>query len=253
VDKKPSILQDLAGDLLGQLDNVTWAQKKFGKPLDRWQKNVMNSAYNRILLNIHRQAGKSTTAGLLALNMAETEPGSLTILLSPTQRQSGELLHTVQIINDGAGVAQESATRIEFENGSRILSLPGSEKTTRGYAGVDLLIIDEASRVDDELYYSVRPMLAVSGGKLVGMSTPFGKRGWFYEEWSKGVGWQREKVTAWECPRISKEFLEEERATLGPLWFAQEYECQFIDAMSSVFNLEAIEQVFAEEVERWTL
>ena len=195
----------------------------------------------------------SSMAALLSLYMAEVEPGSLIILLSPTQRQSGELLHTVALINDGAGVAQDSATRIEFENSSRILSLPGSEKTTRGYAGVDLLIIDEASRVDDELYYSVRPMLAVSGGRLIGMSTPFGKRGWFYDEWAKGVGWMREKVTAWECPRITKEFLEEERETLGPLWFAQEYECQFIDATSSVFALDAIDLVFEEEVERWHL
>jgi hypothetical protein len=45
-----------------------------------------------------------------------------------------------------------------------------------------MLVIDEASRVDDTLYLAVRPLLAVSGGRLVALSTPFGKRGWFHDE-----------------------------------------------------------------------
>lgn len=249
-----NMLNQLAGDLLGQIDKVAWAEEVFGKPMDKWQKKTLLAEHKRIILNIHRQAGKSTTAGLLALNEAEFDPGSLSILLSPTLRQSAELLHTVSLINEGRlAVDQESATRLEFENGSRILSLPGSEKTTRGYAGVKLLIIDEASRVDDELYYSVRPMLAVSGGRLVAMSTPFGKRGWFYKEWSEGIGWMRQKITAWECPRITREFLEEERKTLGDLWFSQEYECNFVDSTSSVFDLRNTDQLFEEEVQVWSL
>jgi hypothetical protein len=75
----------------------------------------------------------------------------------------------------------ESALRLELENHSRIISLPGQEQTVRGYAGVSLLIVDEAARVPDDLYFAVRPMLAVSNGRLIALSTPFGKRGWFYE------------------------------------------------------------------------
>jgi hypothetical protein len=115
-------------------------------------------------------------------------------------------------------------------NGSRIISLPGDEKTIRGYSGVKLLVIDEAARVPDELYYSVRPMLAVSGGRLAALSTPFGKQGWFYKEWHNGSGWQRVRITAEECPRIPREFLEQEKRSLGADWYAQEYGCVFIDA-----------------------
>jgi hypothetical protein len=61
----------------------------------------------------------------------------------------------------------------------------------RGFSGTSLLIVDEAARVDDELYYAVRPMLAVSGGVLMMLSTPFGKRGVFYEEWTGGECWER--------------------------------------------------------------
>ncbi len=74
---------------------------------------------------------------------------------------------------------------LRLENGSRIVSLPGTEGTVRGFSGVALLIVDEASRVDDALYHAVRPMLAVSHGKLVLLSTPWGKRGFFYREWAE--------------------------------------------------------------------
>src|SRR5262249_56619828 len=107
-----------------------------------------------------------------------------------------------------------------------------------GFSGVNLLIIDEASRVADELYYSVRPMLAVSGGRLVALSTPFGTRGWWYEAWRSREPWQRFEVPATRCPRVSLAFLEEERRALGPWWYAQEYECVFADAQTAAFGLE---------------
>ncbi|MDQ3175559.1 MAG: hypothetical protein M3Q91_17935, partial [Acidobacteriota bacterium] len=83
-------------------------------------------------------------------------------------------------------VASESALELEFSNSSRIVALPGKESTIRGFSGVSLLIVDEASRVPDELYQAVRPMLAVSGGDIVLLSTPFGKRGFFHHEWTEG-------------------------------------------------------------------
>jgi hypothetical protein len=99
-----------------------------------------------------------------------------------------------------------------MENSSRILALPGTEKTIRGYAKADLVVIDEAARVEDELLAAVRPMLATSegGGRLIALTTPAGKRGWFFEAWTGTEPWTRVCVTAEDCPRISKEFLAEE-------------------------------------------
>ncbi len=109
-----------------------------------------------------------------------------------------------------------------LENGSRIVALPGSEQTIRGFSGATLLILDEASRIEDPLYYSVRPMLAVSGGRLVALSTPFGKRGWFHGAWEEGgPGWERVKITAYDCPRISPVWLEQERQQIGECGFAK--------------------------------
>ncbi|HSL82166.1 MAG TPA: hypothetical protein VLF66_05285, partial [Thermoanaerobaculia bacterium] len=123
----------------------------------------------------------------------------------------------------------------------------------RGFSGVRLLAVDEAARVADELYYSVRPMLAVSGGRLVALSTPFGTRGWWYDAWRSEEPWERYEVPAKECPRISADFLEEERRSMGEWWFAQEYLCEFLDAETQPFGREDVERAFEEEVEAWAL
>ncbi len=104
--------------------------------------------------------------------------------------------------------------------------MPGVEEAVRCYSP-QLIMIDEAVRVRDDLYRAVRPMLALSQGRLVALSTPLGKRGWFYDEWQgKGPGFQ---ITAtWRhCPRISAAFIAEEERAMGRSWVAQEYECSF--------------------------
>jgi hypothetical protein len=128
------------------------------------------------------------------------------------------------------------------------VSLPGKEATIRGYSGVRLLVVDEAARVDDALYYSVRPMLAVSGGRLVALSTPFGKRGWFHHEWTADAGWHTVQVTAEQCPRISPAFLAEERASLGDWWYRQEYQCEFVETLDQVFRYEHVMGALSPEV-----
>ena len=119
--------------------------------------------------------------------------------------------------------------------------MPSDDKNVRGYSGVSLLLIDEASRTRDSLYYSVRPMLATSRGRLVALSTPAGKRGWFYEAWSGAEAWDRVKVTADQCPRIPAEFLAEERRALGERFFRQEYEVSFEENTDAVFSWADIE------------
>ena len=139
---------------------------------------------------------------------------------------------------------------MQLANGSRIEALPGTEKTIRGFSGAALLIVDEAARVEDGLYYAIRPMLAVSGGRLMMLSTPAGKRGVFFEEWARepGEGWERYEVRAEECERIPASFLEEERRAL-PAWiFRQEYECSFEDTEDQLFGYELVQSSITDEV-----
>src|SRR5205807_4372527 len=123
-----------------------------------------------------------------------------------------------------ARVIARSALHMELANGSRIVALPGNEGNIRSYSGVRLLIIDEAARVPADLYRAVRPMLAVSGGRLIILSTPFGRRGFFYQAWGdQATQWLRFEVRAEQVPRISREFLDEELHTIGRSFFNQEY------------------------------
>jgi hypothetical protein len=136
-----------------------------------------------------------------------------------------------------------------LQNHSRIVSLPGTEQTIRGFSGASLIIEDESARVDDALYYAVRPMLAVSGGQLILMSTPFGKRGHFFKEWTDGGdAWERVEIPASWCTRITREFLQEERRALGDWWYRQEYECQFVETVDQVFSYEDVHAALSDEI-----
>jgi hypothetical protein len=242
---------ELRGDLMLALDRVSFARRLGIKP-DPWQGDLLRSTSDRVLLNCSRQSGKSTISAIIALHRALYHPGSLVLCLAPALRQSQELFGKVASFYRDLGrpvpPQGERKLSLELENGSRIITLPGSEKTIRGFSGVSLLIVDEASRVDDGLYYATRPMLAVSGGALMMLSTPWGKRGVFYEEWNQGEGWECYEVPASQCPRISEAFLQEERRALPVRIYRQEYECSFEETEDQVFAYSDVERAISPEV-----
>jgi hypothetical protein len=133
-------------------------------------------------------------------------------------------------------------------NGSRILAPLGTERTIRGYAAADLIVVDEAARCEDNLLQTVRPMLATSKGRLIALTTPAGKRGWFYDAWIGDGTWHRVKVPATECSRITKEFLDEELRELGASRFSEEYALEFIDPDSAAFPSDIITNAFTDAV-----
>ena len=149
-----------------------------GLVLDPWQSKLLRDQPDRTLLLCSRQSGKTTVSALLGLSVALQGSAALVIIVSPSQRQSAEMLRTIagfhSKLKGAPELRSESILRAELANGSRILALPGTEKTIRGYAGADLVIIDEAARVEDDLIAAVRPMLATSNGKLIALTTPAG-------------------------------------------------------------------------------
>ncbi|MGZ4846284.1 MAG: phage terminase large subunit [Halobacteriota archaeon] len=205
---------------------------------DPWQRDLLTATDKRIILNCSRQSGKSTIAAILALFHVLTNPNALVLILSPTQRQSGLLFEKIIEFYEKCGrplYATHSVTVLKLKNRSRIISLPGSEGTVRGFSAPSLVLIDEAAQVPDDLYYAVVPMFAVSRGRLILLSTPNGKEGIFWRAWNDS-GWKKVKVTAAECPRIAQEDLELERGMMGGARFAQEYCCEFVQPEASLFN-----------------
>jgi hypothetical protein len=219
---------------------------------DPWQRDVLRSVADRLLLLCCRQAGKSTTSATLALYTALYEPGALVLLVSPSLRQSGELYRKVVNFYNDLGrpvpATQDSAISLTLASGSRIVSLPGSPNTIRGFSGPSLIVADEAALIDDDLFTAIMPMLAVSRGRLVCLSTPMGRRGFFYSQWGEGgAAWQRHKATALDCPRIDPAWLQEQRAILGPRWFGQEFLCEFTEGVDQVFSTDAVLAAFTSD------
>jgi hypothetical protein len=246
---------------------------------DRWQTEVLRTRRTQILLLCSRQVGKTLVAAALALRTALLEAPALILVLTPSERQSSEFIRRIKDLHEAVrqpmhvggrvlsfyekqvaeagrddiylrlpAKTRESSLQLHLDNGSRIIGLPASEGKIRVYSSVALLLIDEASRVDDSLYRAMRPMLAVSRGRLLALSTPFGKRGWFHDAWQGTGDWERVTVTAQQCPRIPAEFLAEERQALGERWFRQEYLCSFEDTVDAVFACADIHAALSDEV-----
>src|SRR5262249_41630532 len=140
---------------------------------------------------------------------------------------------------------RESALQLELAHGSRIVSLPGAEANIRGFASVAAVFIDEAARVSTELYNAVRPMLSVSKGAIVLLSTAYAEQGFFYTEWVGDAPWHRVMVKGTDCSRIGADFLAEERAALGPRIFSREYECVFCSADDAAFDYDSVKAAMA--------
>lgn len=228
-----------------------------GYTLDTWQESLVRSKAPRILMCCSRQSGKSLSAAIISIHTALYHPKSPVLMVSPSLRQSSSLFRTAlgiyRSLDKPVAPEIENRLSLELENGSQLISLPGSEATIRGLSGVKLIVADEASRIPDGLLAAIRPMLATSNGRLIAPSSPAGRRGWWYEAWENGRDtWERYQVRADECKRISREFLDEELAALGPSVFAREYQCSFDDSDLSVFPESLIQRVISTEYSSWS-
>jgi len=122
------------------------------------------------------------------------------------------------------------------------VGLPGTEETVRGFSAVSMLVVDEAALVEDRMFNALRPMLAIGEGDIWLISTPRGRRGFFYETWEfGGPDWTRFSIRGTDCARISRRFLEESRAVMGPSWFGQEFICEFVDNEMGTFDRDSIQ------------
>lgn len=244
-------------DLRYALDPVEFASECLRIIPDPWQRDVLQTTSSRVILNCCRQAGKSTVAAMIALHRILFFEDTLVLLISPSLRQSSELFRKVttflKLLPAAPKLIEDNKLSLQLESGSRIVSLPGEEQNVRGYSNVNLIIEDEGSRVSDDLYRALRPMLAVSQGSLIMMSTPFGKRGHFYEEWKNGQEWMKVEIPATECPRISKSFLDKERSSLGKWWYMQEYLCTFVETEDQLFNYDEVMNAIDFEIKPLTI
>jgi hypothetical protein len=211
---------------------------------DPWQVEVLASDHPRKILCCGRQTGKSTVGAVLAVHKALTMPGSTVLVVAPGERQAKLLFSRARRLYEQAGhplpAHSERRTGLELANGSTIEALPAVERTTRGYS-VDLLVVDEAAAVPDQDYHGILPALIATQGEQVLLSTPRGRRGFFWELWHSGDDWQRVMVRSDAVDRIRPEDLEVFRQTMPEAFYLQEFYCEWLETEGSLFSYDDIE------------
>jgi len=228
--------------------------------LDDWQKEYINTpAEQDCFLLSGRQCGKTTAMSIKAVELCvkHFSEGEIVLISSLTERQAQMMLKKAQIYAEAKYKNNIDKTRdnkptmhrIIFKNGSGILCYAAGEEgdSTRGYT-VKKLMVDEGSRMDELYFVSAIPTISVSKGSIDIGSTPAGKRDKegnekFFYRCSKDEHFKKFYISAEDCPRHTKEFLQREKERMSKLQYAQEYLAQFLDELKRVFEEELIKKI----------
>ena len=234
-------------------DPVEWTHRlsTVNYELDAWQQDYLRSTAKREILLCSRQVGKSSTSALKAAHIVRG--GGLCFCLAPTQRQAALLFRQISdhLVADNAAFTRITQTELELKNGGHAISL-GTDRPSgiRGHTlvhpGDAVMLLDEAAFCRDEVWPVIMPFLASAPrARLVLLSTPCGPSGEFHRVWTEGGDdWNRVRVPATECSRISPEFLAQEEMRLGPDLYAQEFMCEFVQPAGAFFSSDLVKSMF---------
>lgn len=223
---------------------VGFAEWVSGMKLFDYQKKFMTDNNKRIIFVAGRQVGKSTIVALKALWQAWVCPDQTILVVAPTYRQSEILFNKIKnfilkedlIYDDTVRVTMRN---IDFKNGSSIHCLPAVQENIRGYTA-DMIIIDEAAFVDDEVFAAIEPALAVKDGTLILLGSPYTPSGYFYKAWTS-PGWSKYHVPTVKNPIIKKEWIDNYKATHTEIEFRREILGEFVeDTEEGLFSLDSI-------------
>jgi len=214
--------------------------------LDKWQKEVMKVKGN-LCLRSGRQVGKSTIIALKAAEYALNNPNKLIMCIAYVEKQAGlifaKILNNLHNIDKKAiekGKKKPTKHIIQLKNGSTIHCYAAGE-TGWGIMGftIDLLIADEAAFINEEVWNSITPALAVTKGHIWLLSTPKLKEGYYYDRFTDPT-FASFHQSSEDCPRIPKEFLEQKKQEFTKAQYAQMYLGEFVDDFRQLFSEEII-------------
>jgi hypothetical protein len=241
-------------DLSHALDPVAWAIDRLGFVPDPWQCDLMRSNVRQIAVCAGRQTGKTHATAAKAVHRAIYYPNSLVLCVAPAQRQSqlwfGAATTFIRKLDGAAELIElDNSLSCSLRNGSKLVALPADPSTIRGFSSAAMIFCDECAFIPpndtDQLFSALTPMLAVSQGQLILISSANGQSGYFYSAFHKaGDDWQRFLITADMCPRISKEFLENERRNKLAWQFEQEYFCRWASPENGFIDFDTIRSAY---------
>jgi hypothetical protein len=252
----------------------------------KWQEAVLRGAHKRKVINGARQAGKSTIVSAKPCHIAKYYPASVSLIVAATEQQAFYDMEKVKdfIAHDPQypEVKRDSDRLVTLSNGSWIMVVPATQKAARGPSAPRLILLDEASRIEDIVYRSgIIPMLTDNREcELISISTPNGKQGFFFESFNNPK-WERYEVRSpWNVldiefrlaegipedeyrklrasrgikgfysPRhMNKEEQEFNLGEMGPLMYRQEYGVEFVEPEDQVFSYDDIERMMSGKIE----
>ena len=229
---------------------IDYAEEILKIKLDPWQKEYIAHPGNTVV-RAGRQSGKSFAESLRVALFALLNPNTSTLIIASVDRQSIELLEKVKAQIMGLAKNQIAGRptfhKIELKNGSKIMAEPAGQ-TGYGLRGftVNKLVADEAHYIPDAVFVAIRPMLATTEGTLDLLSTPRGNEGFFYDCFQSD-DFYKIHIMSKDCPRITDEFLAQEKKRMTQLEYCQEYEAEFLDSLQQFFSRELIESCFSED------
>jgi hypothetical protein len=234
-----------------KLDPALWVLDVVGQTPAPWQQTFLRARRSASILALTaRQVGKTTTAAWAIAHNMMFYPNSLSVVVCPAQRQSGEAVRRVRdtLVAAKAALVTDNTYGLELKNRSRVLALPGSDDSIRGLSVDGWIIADEAARLSSDLLAAVRPMRARHPNtRLAMMSTAWSRIDPFWQAWeSETSHWIRLKVTADspDCP-LSAEHLARERAVMSADEYRREYLGIPVGAHTSPFSWDHYERATA--------
>lgn len=216
---------------------------------DPWQEDLLTRRPSRCMVVSSRQLGKSQTVAALALHRAASRADETVLVVCRSLQQATLLLRkaaaSIPWLGPAAAGVVVTATETRFPNGSRMVCLPGTGNSARGYSAT-LLILDEAAFADEDLWAALWPTVTATGGDVLLISSPGAPVGWFYDLWSADGtdSWVRIKAVATEIPRIAKSGrLEEAQRTMSSAAYRREMLAEFTGSADGFFDPLAIERL----------
>lgn len=221
---------------------------------DPHQVELLQCDAPQVLVCWPRQSGKSQTCAIKVLHQACFDPGDVVILAGEKEAQAMEVwekafkAHAILSELGDLPPVERSNNVLKFGNGSRVLALPSTVDSIRGYSA-KLALIDEAAFTGDDVLGKVTPMLSATGGQLICPSTPNGDRGWWRDAWKSGdPAWTRLTVSIDKLPRLTPAEIERQKSILTPNQFRQEYMLEFLSADHQFFDTETINLALSDEI-----
>jgi hypothetical protein len=277
--KKLQVTRSEAKEILHALSPYHYIRSLGFSPYE-WQEAVLRSPHKRKVINGARQAGKSTIVSAKPCHIAKHYPASISLIVAATEQQAFYDMEKVRdfIAHDPnyPEIKRDNDRLVTLANGSWIMVVPATERAARGPSAPRLILLDEASRIEDIVYRSgIIPMLTDNPDcEMISISTPNGKAGFFFESFNS-QRWERYEVRSpWDVidiefrlepstpeleyrrkqaekgirgfysprhqNRVEQEF---NLGEMGPLMYRQEYGVQFVEPEDQVFNYEDIERL----------